>query len=245
MKKNLKSLVGIAMAATMAIAGTVTSFGAEAFKISGTIADKDVTIDCALPTAGTLQIKPFAVRQIGVLGGGDANAPEAGKGTSFQNKPTAEDGSEASDIDLSIVGYTAVLKSASSANAMSLKSSYTEMKDYGDSTKKEVSLKIQLSGESDDVAADEKDGKLLKIFTAADNVKEADIVKASTADFDKTKSSSTYTKLEAPITVKVAAEGYGTFNVVGTMNPNATWEAGDSISVTPVYKVAAHIEAGE
>ncbi len=260
MKKNLRGLLGFALAIGMAISASSASF-ADVTDFSGSIAADDAQVNIKLPATGKLQIKPFAATQIDTVL--DASTGEI---------PMFVNTSRDAKMKVCVAGYTATLTSADELNPISLKTTYTDMDKYGTSTKKEVSLQIQLAdlgkyNALSDVHKNSEDKAMIVADISAlkakfDDAKKVDLTKASDAYTGEAES--TYTKLtdttateitmakdtDQGDTLSTASKvedtcegGVVAVRVVGTMNPNATWTTGDAIKVVPVYKLTPDVSA--
>lgn len=214
MKRKIKRVAGIVMAAAMVASSATSIFALEGGKIGGSIAAGDLKIDVSIPT-GTLAIKPYAAPQIFAQG-------------LIENKSTAT----TSKYDVTLVGYTAVGVSKSDDD-IKFVASLT-----ANGTDKEVAAKIYVGA----AAAAKTD----PASTSGDDVKTwatglSGITQAidTASDENYTNSESEYTKIASPSKVTLTeANVVADVAVYGTMNVDGTWTAGDTITVTPVWKIA-------
>lgn len=232
MKKNIKSLVSLGLALSMVIAGATSSFaGEKSFKMSGTIADADLTINVTVPTAGALTIKPYGKSQI------------ATPAATFANGFATAAAAGAVCYDVSLAGYTVTATSATADALITLTAAATATGAYT-GTKKEASISIQVGAAAAGDTIDTSDAVAFEALFASPVI---DVVaaKKSEADYDATSSTSVYTALKetTPTVVTLKPGDKAPFRIYGTMNPNAPWEAGDAINVTPVFKIVPNVTA--
>lgn len=230
-----RKIVGLFLAATMALSGSVAAFasgeaaGEKFMALTGTIDEASLKIDFTAPSFSALVIRPYAKVQIGThvdaTGGLDIATSQ------FVNNTTADD--TGMNIDVSLVGYTATATSKTSADPIVLKSTKTTLAQYM-GTKKEACMSIQMTPGLDptELGAVTTVAELDAITMAADEM----IGKLSTGDYTKG-GTVAYTKFTTAKKVTLGPTEASIVRVTGTMNPGANWEAGDKIVVTPVFNV--------
>lgn len=245
MKRKLKSIAGIAMAATMAVAGSTSLFAADkAWDLGGDVTSVDISV--TLPTGGanTLTVKPYAKTQI------DSGINYIKSGFAYANME------DAVAYKTSIAGYVATVKTAGE-NAPVLKADSTWT-----GTTKQINLKIEMGKDvylnqtqtgydsaitgttDDDFAVDglttaltkdaEKKAHFTKHFATAADVKSVIAERASDAAYDP-KDASNYTKATCDEVALQPGKAIPV-RVTGTMNTDAPWEVGDGIGITPIFK---------
>jgi hypothetical protein len=236
MKKNIRTLAGIALASMMTLATATTGFAFDNPTFTGTITEESLAVSVTLPASGDLTITPFASPQIATA-----------YATTISN--TGND----TKLDVSVAGYNVVATSKSTDNPISLSSTEKATGDYS-GTKKEVYMAIQITNpETKTTATAVKDKATWDSAFSAGTAIDVPVAKLSTKDY-VAGDATTYTSVTGgdavtlAATIKTGGTGAGTetnyanFRITGTMNPNATWEVGDKIVVTPVFKVAPNVE---
>jgi hypothetical protein len=230
MKKNLKTLVGVALASMMTLAVATTGFAEDkTLALTGKIASADLTISVTIPTDTTITIKPYAADQISTA------AASVITNTSTDLK-----------LNVTIAGYNAQVTPATAANTITLNTTEKAIGDYS-GTKKELYMSLQLSSalKAADVPSDAKTQKTAFTTPAID----VPVTKALTKAYSASDSTS-YTAVTNAETVTLAAKDDNdatvtnstAFRLTGTMNPNATWEENDAISVTPIFRITPNVE---
>jgi hypothetical protein len=225
-----KRFLALGMAAAMVVASSVTSFaGTETITAKGEIAENDIKISITLPAVTSLTIQPYAKTQI-----------SSGKAVGLINDST---GTSAVAYDVEIAGYTATVGGKGEVKPTLSATKTTTFT----GTKKDMSIEIEFGTISaktsvvgTSVTQDEFDA-FFSTPTAAVHV-----AKISEADYDKTKSDSTYTKATETtnkVTVTNGDNNAAPFRITGALNATAAWEVGDSVTITPVFKITPNVDA--
>lgn len=231
----MKKFVGLFLATTMAVSGAVASFAGEnAINFKGTIAEADLTIKCDLPASGTLTIKPYSGEQIA-----------SASGLKIKNGETAATSAGETQVnyEVALVGYTSTATSADADNLITYKAAATASDAYT-GVKKEVYMAVQLATTADGTVATGDDFKAHFAEAAKENIKINEII-AKKSEAEYTKAGDTYTKIATPQKILVEAEKEVAFRITGTMNPNAGWEKGDTLSVTPIFTIVPKVATKE
>lgn len=251
MKRKLKRIAGVAMAAAMVAAGSTAIFAKDmGWDISGEVDASSVTISAILPTGATLTIKPYGKTQI-----------STGVGNYFTSGFDYADVGDAVSYKTSIAGYVATVKTKGENAPVYLKDTTWV------GTTKQVNVKIQIGkpvykdqakatagGATITTATEEVmlNGLTAALTTDKDkedawvsqfpdaSVKSVVVERASDAAYDETNAPEEYTKVTtaAADVVQLQPGMALPVRITGSMNPDAAWEAGDGIGITPIFKLA-------
>lgn len=232
-----RKIVGLFLAATMVVSGSVAAFatgeaaGEKSMALTGSIDEASLKIDYTAPTFASLTIKPYGSTQI--ASHLDSTGAVSIDNAQFVNNTTEDD--TGMNIEVSLVGYTATATSKTSTNPIALKAMKTEIGGYT-GTKKEMYMAVQMTTAMapDEVTALTTVSALDEAFAtpAADEI----IGKLSTGDYTKG-GSVAYTKFTTAKKVTLGPTEASIVRIKGTMNAAAEWEAGDKVVVTPVFNV--------
>lgn len=223
--KKIKKIAAIAMAMALTV-GSCVSVGAESktIKIDGTVADSDLNYNIDLPS-GNIVLKPYGGTQISTTA------------MYFKNKNTSAAGLEVGEdiitYDVDIVGYSCVATSKNEDDPIKVA---TTLPTTG--TAKDITVKIQMGTPVQASAVTDTAVGFKQTFVTAASV---DVTKLSEEDYNAASEDSTYTKLDTATGVSVAPEEYIPFRVIGEMNTSAKWQAGDKLSIVPVFSVGVSV----
>ena len=246
MKRKLKRIAGVAMATAMVAAGSTAIFAKDmGWGTEGEIDAGSVTISADLPTGATLTIKPYGKTQI-----------STGVGTYFQSGFDYVDVGDAVSYKTSIAGYVATVKTkGETAPVYVANNTWT-------GTTKQVNVKIQMGkpvykvlspgggvtvtdnvteveiGVNTNLTTDKaKSDAWAKQFPDADT-KSVTVERASDAAYDAVNAPTEYTKVTSTDVVQLQPGMSIPIRITGSMNPEAAWEAGDGIGITPIFKLS-------
>ena len=250
MKRKLKRIAGVAMATAMVAAGSTAIFAKDmGWDIEGEIDAGSVTISADLPTSATLTIKPYGKTQI-----------STGVGTYFKSGFDYVDAGDAVSYKTSIAGYVATVKTkGETAPVYVANTTWTgttkqvnakiEMgkpvyKSQADATGGGVTLgsdpeaEVMIDGLTTAPADDAAKAKVwAKQFPDA-HTKSVTVERASDAAYDAVNAPTEYTKVTSADVVQLQPGMAIPIRITGSMNPDAAWEAGDGIGITPIFKLS-------
>ena len=249
MKRKLKRIAGVAMATAMVAAGSTAIFAKDmGWGTEGEIDAGSVTISADLPTGATLTIKPYGKTQI-----------STGVGTYFKSGFDYVDVGDAVSYKTSIAGYVATVKTkGETAPVYVANNTWT-------GTIKQVNVKIQMGkpvykvlspgggvtvtdnvteveiGVNTNLTTDKaKSDAWAKQFPDADT-KSVTVERASDAAYDAVNAPTEYTKVTSTDVVQLQPGMAIPIRITGSMNPEAAWEAGDGIGITPIFKLSPDV----
>lgn len=222
MRKILKRATVVVSAMALTMASVMPAFAANMSEFKGIIADGDLKMNITLPANGTLTIKPYSGTQI-------STEPLYFENTEAE---AADVGDDIISYSIGLAGYTCVATSNTADNPIKAVTALTE------DTKKNFTATIELG------TAVEKDSKETDAAEFKKNfgsvTASLPIEKLSEASYDGT-AASLYTKALTVTPVKVEPQKILPFRIIGTMNTAAEWEAGDTITIVPVYSVGIDV----
>lgn len=246
MKRKLKRIAGVAMATAMVAAGSTAIFAKDmGWDIEGEIDDASVAISADLPTGASLTIKPYGKVQIATT-----------EGKYFQSGFDYTDVGDAVSYKTSIAGYVATVKTeGETAPVYVANATWT-------GTTKQVNVKIQMGkpvykalspgggvivtdaeteveiGVNTNLTTDKaKSDAWAKQFPDADTAS-VTVERASDAAYDAVNAPTEYTKVTSADVVQLQPGMSIPVRITGSMNPEAAWEAGDGIGITPIFKLS-------
>ncbi len=249
MKRKLKRIAGVAMATAMVAAGSTAIFAKDmGWGTEGEIDAGSVTISANLPTGASLTIKPYGKTQIATT-----------EGKYFQSGFDYADVGDAVSYKTSIAGYVATVKTkGETAPVYVANNTWT-------GTTKQVNVKIQMGkpvykvlspgggvtvtdnvteveiGVNTNLTTDKaKSDAWAKQFPDADT-KSVTVERASDAAYDAVNAPTEYTKVTSTDVVQLQPGMSIPIRITGSMNPEAAWEAGDGIGITPIFKLSPDV----
>jgi len=218
--RKIKKISAVAMAMALTAATMVPTFAYEKTTFTGQISADDLKIDIALPSTGTLTMKPYAVKQI-----------TSNNGIAFVNN------SDDTAYTVGIAGYTCVATPKTTGETFTIAATKPTSGENKVATVK-IELAQPTATTSDAVATD--DAVYAGNFDNATPVA-VQVAKATTSTYDG-KTSTDFTKATAD-TINIATGQAAAFRVSGEMNEKAAWVAGDKLVVVPVFSVAVSMPA--
>jgi hypothetical protein len=220
MRKSIKRVTAVVSAMALTVASCMPIFAAETGSYTGTIAGDDLKKNYNLPTSGSLIIKPYTGTQIST---GELY---------FENAETAAAaaGDDIVTYKVNIAGYSCSAVSANEDDPITVAASLPS----DGSTAKVFTASIELGAKQTAKAADAKAFKAL-FATPAVKVAVSELVDAESL-YNGTEDT-TYIKATGTTAVEVGPQEFAPFRISGTMNTAANWQAGDTITIVPVYSV--------
>lgn len=249
MKRKLKRIACAAMATAMVAAGSTAIFAKNmGWDISGEVDASAVIISATLPATATLTIKPYGKTQI-----------STGEETYFESGFDWADVGDAVSYKTSVAGYVATVKTEGEAAPV-----YVANTTWTGTTK-QVNAKIEMgkpvykseanaTGGGVTIATATAEVMISGLVTApadakaktaawesqfpAADTKSVTIERASDAAYDAVNAPEEYTKVTSADVIQLQPGMAIPLRITGSMNPDAAWEAGDGIGITPIFKLA-------
>ncbi len=246
MKRKLKRIAGVAMATAMVAAGSTAIFAKDmGWDIEGEVDNASVAISADLPTGASLTIKPYGKTQIATT-----------EGKYFQSGFDYADVGDAVSYKTSIAGYVATVKTKGETAPVYVanntwtgttkqvnvkiqmgKPVYKVLSPGGGATVTDAETEVEIGANTNLTTDKAKSDAWAKQFPDADT-KSVTVERASDAAYDAVNAPTEYTKVTSTDVVQLQPGMSIPIRITGSMNPEAAWEAGDGIGITPIFKLS-------
>ncbi len=229
MKKRIKCLLALSIAAAITLLGAMACYSAQlgCFSMEGSIQSGDEEFTNIEVPTGIFVMKPYGNEEQIT----SADNPQAIKNT---HEPDGSDTSIAYDVGL--VGYSLTIDAQKSILIQSKRvaaSAYQVTK----TRQAYFALQVGSSMTSDPTGLSEANFNALFSSPIADEI----LIGKTSEDYNPDAEYPVYKKLYDSPKVTVKPGEFAPVRVIGTANPNADWFESDQIKITPVFKITPNL----